>query len=235
MFLIPWSSEASLLLYILVLATRPLLGYAAFEEGYPRFPTLAEAESRVRDDQLDLWVDLSSYINTNNPTLLFVAPAVSVYRVFRNLGLRHIFILDHHSRVVGLVTRKDLVHSTLERVWHDRESTPSGVVALVDSPLEHEAEVASELPSMDYAVGLVSEQNRQQRASEARPHSPAVSPRAVSPSSLSTDLRPLPSPVSAPLSHSQVSPGPLSVDKSAGGTANILPSFPDLPIDQEVG
>ncbi len=105
-------------------ATRPLLGHAAFEDSYPRFPSLADAEARVRDDQFDLWVDLSSYVNTNNPTLLYVAPAFSVYRVFRNLGLRHIFILDHHSRVVGLVTRKDLVHTTLEHLWQERSASP---------------------------------------------------------------------------------------------------------------
>uniref|UniRef100_A0A453H4S7 CBS domain-containing protein n=1 Tax=Aegilops tauschii subsp. strangulata TaxID=200361 RepID=A0A453H4S7_AEGTS len=32
-----------------------------------------------------------------------------VYNLFRQLGLRHIFVVPRPSRVVGLITRKDLL------------------------------------------------------------------------------------------------------------------------------
>lgn len=32
-----------------------------------------------------------------------------VYNLFRQLGLRHIFVVPHPSRVLGMITRKDLL------------------------------------------------------------------------------------------------------------------------------
>lgn len=32
-----------------------------------------------------------------------------VYNLFRELGLRHIFVVPRASRVIGLITRKDLL------------------------------------------------------------------------------------------------------------------------------
>ena len=35
--------------------------------------------------------------------------SAQVYNLFRQLGLRHIFVVPRASRVVGMITRKDLL------------------------------------------------------------------------------------------------------------------------------
>jgi hypothetical protein len=39
-----------------------------------------------------------------------------VYNLFRQLGLRHIFVVPRPSRVVGLITRKDLLLEVMSHV-----------------------------------------------------------------------------------------------------------------------
>lgn len=38
---------------------------------------------------------------------------VQVYNLFRQLGLRHIFVVPRPSRVIGLITRRDLLIEVL--------------------------------------------------------------------------------------------------------------------------
>lgn len=40
---------------------------------------------------------------------LCIFPMEQVYNLFRELGLRHIFVVPRASRVIGLITRKDLL------------------------------------------------------------------------------------------------------------------------------
>ena len=39
---------------------------------------------------------------------------VQVYNLFRQLGLRHIFVVPRASRVIGMITRKDLLIEVLQ-------------------------------------------------------------------------------------------------------------------------
>lgn len=39
---------------------------------------------------------------------------VQVYYLFRQLGLRHIFVVPRASRVIGMITRKDLLIEVLK-------------------------------------------------------------------------------------------------------------------------
>lgn len=41
-------------------------------------------------------------------------PFAQVYNLFRQLGLRHIFVVPRASRVIGMITRKDLL---IEVFW----------------------------------------------------------------------------------------------------------------------
>eukprot|EP00879_Flechtneria_rotunda_P016612 GHRR01017382.1.p1 GENE.GHRR01017382.1~~GHRR01017382.1.p1 ORF type:complete len:460 (+),score=151.82 GHRR01017382.1:797-2176(+) len=59
-------------------------------------------------------VDLTPYVNSS---ALRVQEAMSLeraYILFRNMGLRHLVIVDEHNRVKGIVTRKDLLGYKLD-------------------------------------------------------------------------------------------------------------------------
>lgn len=59
-------------------------------------------------------VDLTPYVNTS---ALKVAESMSLeraYIMFRNMGLRHMIVVDAHNRVKGILTRKDLLGFKLD-------------------------------------------------------------------------------------------------------------------------
>lgn len=43
--------------------------------------------------------------------------AARAHQVFINLGLRHLLVVDAHTRVVGIITRKDLDHAAGHGWW----------------------------------------------------------------------------------------------------------------------
>ncbi|KAL5982030.1 hypothetical protein ACLOJK_016098 [Asimina triloba] len=67
-------------------------------------------------DDLEMHIDLAPFLN---PSPYIVAEDMSlakVYNLFRQLGLRHIFVVPRPSRVIGVITRKDLLIEHLNHV-----------------------------------------------------------------------------------------------------------------------
>jgi len=78
-----------------------------FRDAYPRYRVALEHVSLTPAEK-ECWVDLRSYMNPSPYRVTQEASMRSVYRLFRGLGLRHLIVVDHDSRIVGIVTRKDL-------------------------------------------------------------------------------------------------------------------------------
>eukprot|EP00928_Gymnodinium_smaydae_P062951 TRINITY_DN4666_c0_g4_i1.p1 TRINITY_DN4666_c0_g4~~TRINITY_DN4666_c0_g4_i1.p1 ORF type:complete len:766 (-),score=163.32 TRINITY_DN4666_c0_g4_i1:925-3222(-) len=66
-----------------------------------------EAVFHVED--LDMRIDLSPYVNFSSYTMPDHASVSSCYRLFRQLGLRHLTVLTPDGHVAGMLTRKDLI------------------------------------------------------------------------------------------------------------------------------
>ncbi|KAG5560137.1 hypothetical protein RHGRI_003429 [Rhododendron griersonianum] len=74
-------------------------------------------------DDLEMYIDLAPFVNRSPYIVpedmsltkgLYVPseemiPFAQVYNLFRQLGLRHIFVVPRASRVIGMITRKDLL------------------------------------------------------------------------------------------------------------------------------
>ena len=56
-------------------------------------------------------IDLRPYMNTSPTPIPETFSLDRAYRMFTQLGLRHLVVVDHHNHVKGIVTRK--VSSTL--------------------------------------------------------------------------------------------------------------------------
>ncbi|CAL9151266.1 unnamed protein product [Musa hybrid cultivar] len=70
---------------------------------------LSTEDIHLTEDELELYLDLASYLN---PAPYIVPEDLSlakVYNLFRQSGLRHIFVVPCPSHRIGLVTRKDLL------------------------------------------------------------------------------------------------------------------------------
>ncbi|CAN6454039.1 unnamed protein product [Victoria cruziana] len=60
-------------------------------------------------EDLDMYIDLAPFLNPSPYMVPEDMSLAKVYNLFRQLGLRHIFVVPRASRVIGLITRKDLL------------------------------------------------------------------------------------------------------------------------------
>lgn len=63
----------------------------------------------LSSDDLEMYIDLAPFLNPSPYVVPEDMSLTKVYNLFRQLGLRHIFVVPRASRVVGLITRKDLL------------------------------------------------------------------------------------------------------------------------------
>ncbi|KAI8009746.1 Chloride channel protein CLC-d [Camellia lanceoleosa] len=60
-------------------------------------------------DDLEMYIDLAPFVNPSPYIVSEDMSITKVYNLFRQLGLRHIFVVPRVSRVIGMITRKDLL------------------------------------------------------------------------------------------------------------------------------
>ncbi|XP_010905222.1 chloride channel protein CLC-d isoform X1 [Elaeis guineensis] len=66
-------------------------------------------EIHLTEEELELYLDLAPFLNPSPYIVPEDMSLAKVYNLFRQLGLRHIFVVPRASRVIGLITRKDLL------------------------------------------------------------------------------------------------------------------------------
>ena len=80
--------------------------YELLREKYPRFLTLQSF--KIPPEKLNHTINFSNTMNaapyTAASTMLFPA----VYNVFRNMGMRHLVVINLDNEVVGMITRKEI-------------------------------------------------------------------------------------------------------------------------------
>lgn len=63
-----------------------------------------------------MYIDLAPFLNPSPYIVPEDMSLTKVYNLFRQLGLRHLFVVPRPSRVIGLITRKDLLIEDAENV-----------------------------------------------------------------------------------------------------------------------
>ncbi|WVZ09517.1 hypothetical protein V8G54_014047 [Vigna mungo] len=63
----------------------------------------------LSSDDLEMYIDLAPFLNPSPYIVPEDMSLTKVYNLFRQLGLRHLFVVPRPSRVLGLITRKDLL------------------------------------------------------------------------------------------------------------------------------
>lgn len=87
-----------------LMAAAPLVPYGPANWEFHRHP---EYELQKEDD--DKRVDLSPYVDRCGYSISDWSSVMSCFRLFRQLGLRHLPVLDSDGNVCGMMTRKDLI------------------------------------------------------------------------------------------------------------------------------
>ncbi|CAH9136647.1 unnamed protein product [Cuscuta epithymum] len=92
----------------------------------------------LTQDDMGMFIDLAPFINPSPYIVPEDMSLTKVYNLFRQLGLRHILVVPRASRVVGLITRKDLLlednedsapvelHPTSVRGWQANKRLMTG-------------------------------------------------------------------------------------------------------------
>lgn len=71
------------------------------------------------------WVNIGAYMNCACYSILESCPLSRAYKLFRDMGLRHLPVLDTQNRVVGVITRtnfaEETVHAALSTYYREEE------------------------------------------------------------------------------------------------------------------
>ena len=114
----------------------------AFLSDYPRYPsidTVLAANAHINVNDEDLYLNIEPYINPSPFVMRDESSLSRAFRLFRTMGLRHLVIVNVHNEVVGIVTRKDLVHLDT-RMVRGREQRTFSVFSDSDAPIEQISE-----------------------------------------------------------------------------------------------
>merc|ERR1712046_219828 len=75
-------------------------------------------------DEEAMYVNLLPFVNPNPYVVQQKTSLGKVYALFRGLGLRHLFVIKRVEKVVGIITRKDLLPEFAEQRHKTRASKP---------------------------------------------------------------------------------------------------------------
>jgi H+/Cl- antiporter ClcA len=78
---------------------------------------LAALSSSLTSTQRALWVDLQPYVDIGVFSVYNTTSMPRCYRMFRTLGLRHLFVTDEFNHVRGIITRADFVKAYEDEDW----------------------------------------------------------------------------------------------------------------------
>ena len=91
------------------------LSWMDLEGKYPRYPTF----DVLTEEEKQLHIDVRPYMNRSPHLLNEVASAKQAFRLFREVGLRHLIIVNNALQVTGIITRKDLQLNAVKRKYQE--------------------------------------------------------------------------------------------------------------------
>jgi len=78
-----------------------LISYTAIEE-------LTDDVVQMLPEEMEMCIDLTMFMDSSPITVYPTTPFRRLYRIFLQMGMRHMIVVDNDSSLVGLITRKDL-------------------------------------------------------------------------------------------------------------------------------
>jgi len=80
-----------------------------FKSDYPRFPPISDIDLTATDKEK--FIDLTHFMHLTPYVINYRATLLRVFQIFRTMGLRHLIVVKGNNKVVGIITRKDLVNA----------------------------------------------------------------------------------------------------------------------------
>eukprot|EP00466_Bigelowiella_natans_P004969 jgi/Bigna1/90723/estExt_fgenesh1_pg.C_770101 len=99
------------------------LNWDDLNRTYPHFPAVENL--RLNEVEKQYIVDFSIFMNLTPHRVLPTASVWHVYQLFRQMGLRHLCVVDTQGDIIGMITRQDLTIEHCKQCWEHEEKTPS--------------------------------------------------------------------------------------------------------------
>jgi hypothetical protein len=91
----------------------PLVNWGTLEKYYPNYPDIDDLTITSHDREA--WLDLRPYME-KGPHILYGETSLQRgYKIFRTLGLRHLYVVDYSNHLIGMVTRTELLPEQIAR------------------------------------------------------------------------------------------------------------------------
>jgi chloride channel 7 len=84
---------------------------------FSKVPTsagLKVEDIKLTDDEQEMYINLLPFVNPNPYVVQQDTSLGKVYNLFRGCALRHLFVIKRVPQIVGMITRKDLLHEFAE-------------------------------------------------------------------------------------------------------------------------
>ncbi|XP_002974732.2 chloride channel protein CLC-d [Selaginella moellendorffii] len=85
--------------------------------------------------EMEMYLDLQPFVNPSPYIVSEDMSLTKVYNLFRQLGLRHVCVVPRPSRILGVITRKDLLPESLESESSARKRYKTPEMELLESAL----------------------------------------------------------------------------------------------------
>ena len=96
------------------------LSWMDLEGKYPRYPQF----TALAEEERQKFVDVRPYMNRSPHLLNEVASAKQAFRLFREVGLRHLIVINNALQVTGIITRKDLQLDVVSKKYDKQRKVP---------------------------------------------------------------------------------------------------------------
>lgn len=83
-------------------------------------PRLNLSDIKITQMDLNAEVELWYYMNRSAVVVHPEMNLAMAFRLFRTMGLRHLPVVNDDNNVVGMITRKDLLHEVCEQKYHEK-------------------------------------------------------------------------------------------------------------------
>lgn len=86
------------------------IDWKSFYNHYPRVPKLRDILRRLSTIDIEhKYIDLRPIMNRGALSVNTDTSAIKIHEMFQSIGIRHLTVTDRYNRVVGIITRKEIV------------------------------------------------------------------------------------------------------------------------------
>lgn len=107
--------------------------YDTIEKYYPNYPDVSSI--RLSDRELKFWLDVRTHMDASPIYINDLTSIGRAYEIFRNLGMRHLVVIDScDSTVKGILTRHELNQTYLRKVWANEKLSDNNDLIIEQLP-----------------------------------------------------------------------------------------------------